>query len=84
MEVVSVKVDQRTREKMRRLAHVNWSETIRRAIERTISEEELKDRRVDPKDVAEACKLTDSIRRSIAGWNSTEEIRKWREQRKRS
>jgi len=32
MEVVSVKVDKETRNKMRRLANVNWSETIRRAI----------------------------------------------------
>ena len=82
MEVVSVKVDERTKEKMRRLSHVNWSESIRKAIQRTIEEEELKERKVDPKDIEEACKISDSIRRPSPGWSSTEEIRKWREQRR--
>lgn len=82
MEVVSVKVDERTKEKMRRLSHVNWSEAIRKAIQRTIEEEELKERKVDPKDIEEACKISDSIRRPSPGWSSTEEIRKWREQRR--
>ena len=47
MEVVSVKVSKRMREKMRRLSYINWSETIRKAIEKTIEEEELKERSID-------------------------------------
>jgi len=82
MEVVSLKVDKKTRDKMCRLSYINWSEAIRRAIERKIAEEELKERRVDPKDVEEACRITDSIRRPSPGWSSPEEIRKWRERRR--
>lgn len=81
MEVVSVKVDSDTKERMRRLSHVNWSETIRRAIEDTIEEEEMKERNVDPKDVREARDIADSIRRPSKGWDSTREIRAWRDRR---
>lgn len=83
MEVVSLKVDKKIKEKMRRLSHINWSQTIRRAIENTIEEEETKDRQVDPKEIEEACRIADSIRRpSPKGWSSTEEIRRWRDQRR--
>lgn len=82
MEVVSVKVDSDTKERMRRLSHVNWSETIRRAIEHTIEEEELKGRNVNPRDIREARAIADSIRRPAKGWDSTSEIRKWRDQRR--
>jgi len=82
VEVVSVKVDGKTKRRMRRLAQVNWSETIRMAIEKRAEEEELKERQVDPQELEEAVKIADSIRRPSPGWSSTEEIRKWRERRK--
>lgn len=82
MEVVSVKVDKELKEKMKRFSNVNWSETIREAIRRAVAEEELKGRRVDPGEILEACRLTDSVRKTAHGWSSTEEIRKWREARR--
>ena len=82
MEVVSVKVDKKTKDKMRKFSNVNWSETIRSAIETKLEEEELKNRRLDFDEIKEASKMADSVRRSIKGWNSTAEIRKWRDQRK--
>ena len=82
MEVVSVKVDKKTKEKMRKFSNVNWSETIRSAIETKLEEEELKNRHLDFEEIREASKIADSVRRSIKGWNSTAEIRKWRDQRK--
>ena len=82
MEVVSVKVDKKVREKMRRLSYINWSEAIRRSIEAIITKEELKDRQLDLDEIAEACAATDSIRKAVAGWDSTEEIRRWREARR--
>jgi hypothetical protein len=82
MEVVSAKVDRGTREKMRRLSRINWSETIRRAIQATIEEEEMKERNVDPKDVREGLRIAASIRRPSKGWDSTKEIRKWRDLRR--
>ena len=82
MEVVSVKVDSDTKQRMRRLSRVNWSETIRRAIEKTIEEEELRERNVKPRDVRKARLMADSIRRPSKGWDSTREIRKWRDRRR--
>ncbi|MFQ6075779.1 MAG: hypothetical protein ACE5Z5_06565 [Candidatus Bathyarchaeia archaeon] len=82
MEVVSVRVDKRTRERMRRLSHVNWSEVIRRAIREKLLEEEIKGRKLDPQRLAEAVRMTDMIRRPSTGWSSTEEVREWRDQRR--
>ncbi len=84
-EVVSIKVDKKTKERMQRFSNINWSDTIRNAIRSRLEEEELKDRRnLDLKELDEASKISDSIRRpSALGWNSTAEIRKWRDARKR-
>lgn len=93
MEVISAKVDKKTKEKMKRLPDVNWSEVIRKAISNKIREEELRKRTkpVDKNELAEAAKITDMIRAKHAtasgekeeeGWSSVEEIRKWRDARK--
>ena len=79
---MSVKVDKETRNKMRRLANADWSETIRRAINETIEREELAERNVDPRDIKEGLKIAQSIRRPSKGWDSTKEIRKWRDLRR--
>jgi len=81
VEVVSARVDEDTRRRMRRLKHVNWSEVVREAIKQKIIEEESR-RNVDPSEIQEALKLMDIIKSKQPGFNSTEEIRKWREQRK--
>ncbi|AIF82337.1 hypothetical protein NTE_00255 [Candidatus Nitrososphaera evergladensis SR1] len=87
MEVFSVKVDKRVKEKMKKFSHVNWSEIIRRALAAKIEEEEAKgaSRTLDFDALSEAASLTDSIRKGTSSsktWNSTEEIRRWREARK--
>ncbi len=83
MEVVSAKVDKQVRDKMRKLGHVNWSEVIRSALITKIKEEEAKLRSVDKASLIEASSMTDRIRKSSRGWDSTEEIRRWREARKK-
>lgn len=82
MEVVSIKVDRRLREKMRKMAHVNWSEVIRSALASKVEEEEAKQRTIDSAMLQEAADLASALRKSrsaTAGWNSTEEIRRWRQ-----
>ena len=81
VEVVSARVDEETRRKMRRLRHVNWSEVVREAIRKKIR---LEDRRRvrDQAEVAEALRLMDSIRRPRPGFDGVEEIRKWRDLRR--
>lgn len=82
MEVISVKVDKRVKDRMKKLSNVNWSETIRRALAAKIEEEEARKRTLDTKALLEAASLTDSIRKASKRWSSTEEIRRWREARK--
>ena len=79
VEVVSARIDDETRRRMRRLPHINWSEVIREAIVEKIRDEERRD--VDPRDLREAVRITDSLRARAEGWDSTEEIRRWRERR---
>ena len=81
VEVVSARVDEDTRRRMKRLRHVNWSEVVRTAIKEKIREEESR-REVDPFEVEEALKLMDSVRRPRPGFDGTEEIRKWRDLRR--
>jgi len=78
VDVVSARIDEETRRRMRRLPQVNWSEVIRGAIAEKIREEERR-REVDPRDLREAAKITDSLRGKSEGWDITEEIRRWRE-----
>lgn len=83
MEVFSIKVEKRVKEKMKKMAHVNWSEVIRRAIAGKIAEEEeARARNIDVQLLLEAASLTDKIHRTVKGWNSVDEIRRWREARK--
>jgi metal-responsive CopG/Arc/MetJ family transcriptional regulator len=81
VEVVSARVDDETRRRMRRLRHVNWSEVVRAAIQEKIRKEERKRER-DMAEVGEAIRLMDSIRRPHSGFDGTEEIRKWRDLRR--
>jgi hypothetical protein len=79
---VSFKVDKRLRDRMRKLAHINWSEVLREALATKVEQEESKLRAVDKESLVEAVHLSDNIRKSSEGWSSTEEIRKWREMRR--
>ena len=80
VEVVSARVDEETRRRMRRLPHVNWSEVVRNAIQEKIRDEE-KRHAVDVAKIREAARSTDTLRRKHEGWDSTKEIRDWREKR---
>jgi transcriptional regulator of met regulon len=79
-EVVSSRVDEETRRKMKRLRHVNWSEVMRQAIIEKIEEETRRD--VDPNEINEAIRLMEEVRRPRGDFNGTEEIRRWRDRRK--
>ena len=82
MSVISIRVDEETRRKMKLLSHLNWSEVLRQAIAQKISEEEITGRKLDPKALREAAEMTDRIMKTSPSWNSTKEIRKWRNLRK--
>lgn len=79
-DVVSARIDDDTRRRMKRLPHINWSQVIREAITGKISEEARRPH-LDPWNLREAARITDSVRAPSPGWDSTEEIRRWRERR---
>lgn len=74
LSIISVRVSDDVKRKMRRFKNVNWAEYIRRAIEKKIREEEMKI----------ACLIMDSLAEKTSGrWSGVDEIRKWRERRGR-
>jgi len=81
VEIVSARIEEETRRRMRRLPHVNWSQVIREAIEERLQTEEAR-RRPERAQLLEAKRLAGSVRRPSPGWDSTEEIRKWRDLRR--
>ena len=75
MTIVSVRVDDELKRRMDRLKHINWSEVIRRAIIKTLEEEE-------GRNLARAVLLNEKVRKKAPeGWSSVEVIRYWREHR---
>jgi Arc/MetJ-type ribon-helix-helix transcriptional regulator len=85
MTIVTVRLDERLKSKMKRLRHVNWSEVIRAAIaERIWLEESIAARRSINLDLLQKA-ITDQDRlraKSSGVWSGAEEVRKWRELRK--
>ena len=73
MSVISFRISQELKEKMKHMAHINWSEMLRRAIEQVIENEEKKN-------LALAVLFNERfIITPDEEWNSTREIRRWRE-----
>ena len=81
MGIISIRIDDELKKRMRQLKHINWSEFIRKAIKEKVEEEE-RVRRIDRRRLLRAASLTDALRRKVAEWSSVEEIRKWRETRR--
>jgi len=84
LALITVRIDDRLKEKMKSVRHVNWSEVIRAAIVERISiEESAKQRSVDWSLIERAIEDQDRLRAKTSGtWSGTEEIRKWRDLRK--
>ncbi len=76
--VVSFRIDKELKERMDRLKHINWSEVVRRAIYEVVVREEAKLRGKDLEKLKRAALRSEMLSRRVEGWNSVEEIRKWR------
>jgi len=77
--VVSFRVDEKLKRKMEELKHINWSEVVREAIAGVIAREEALKRGKDLEKMRRAALKSEQLSRLISGWNSVEEIRRWRE-----
>jgi len=78
MAIITLRVSDELKKKMDELKDVNWSEIARQAIKQKITETELW-QPVDVSLLKQASADTDALRRTIKGWDSTAEIRKWRQ-----
>jgi predicted transcriptional regulator len=79
MAVMSTKIPDDLKARVDRFPHINWSEIMRSAILEKLIQEEQKEFHRDPLQIDLAITEMDALRRKAAG-NSTEELRKWREQ----
>jgi hypothetical protein len=84
MDVMSIRIDPEIRRRMADLDDVNWAEVIRATLkERLELEEELR-RPIDQRRALRGTRGIDRIRRKLgsAQFDSTREVRKWRDSRK--
>ena len=47
MEIITARIDRETKEKMKKLSYINWSDVIRDSVIRKIREEESRERIID-------------------------------------
>ncbi len=81
-----MKVDKETKRRMALLRDINWSEVVRIAIRRRLEQEERLRAPIDRREAIEAARRMDEFRKRIgpSDFDSTKEIRKWRDLRQRS
>lgn len=81
MTLLSVKVDSRLRERMKKFPQINWSQVMRKAVEDRLQMEEAltRRRRIDRNLLRTSIETQDRIRQKSHGtWSATKEIRRWR------
>lgn len=81
MGTMTTKIPDEVKARVDKHPQVNWSEVMRAAIISKLAEEELKARQRNAGEVARSITLMDSLRRGSTG-NSTEDLRRWRDQRR--
>jgi predicted transcriptional regulator len=82
MKVVSFKVEDDTKKRMDSIRDINWSEVLRRSVDRRLEAEEALTKGIDRKRALKAAMGMDRLRKATSGrWSGSEEIRKWRQRR---
>jgi len=72
MTMISVRVDEELRRRMREHPSVNWSDYIRESIEERIRDEEMR----------AAAEAMDRLAEKTSGdWSGADEVRRWRDRR---
>ena len=73
MPIITIKISEELKRRMREMRHINWSEVVRNAIKRRIEME-------SGRNIAKALLLNEkNIVKPDKGFSSTEFIRRWRE-----
>ena len=84
MTVFSLRIPEDLKKKMESLSNINWSEEMRLFLSKRI-QEEIARRNIDPIRLEKAVKSSNELRKihiAEENWDSTQELRKWRDQRK--
>ena len=84
-EIISLRIDKITKERMKMLEHINWSAILRKTIKEQIERQEEKEHIIDLTKARRASNLINKIRKSRTfdgGKSSVEIIREWRNKRK--
>lgn len=68
-------------EKVKKLSYINWSDIIRDSVIRKLKEEESRERVIYREAITEGIEIASTVRKSSFGWNSTAEIRNWRDRK---
>lgn len=79
-EVVSFRIDEKLKRKMERLKHINWSGITMKTTWGTIERPGEKVTKKDVQKIKEALMRNIKLERKVEGWDSVEEIRKWRDE----
>ncbi|HLE46249.1 MAG TPA: hypothetical protein VI915_04625 [Thermoplasmata archaeon] len=81
MRIVRAKIDDELKRRMDRFPDVNWSEVIRNALRDRVHAEEVRRTPIDRERAIQAARWIDAFRRSLppSDFDSTKEIRKWRD-----
>ena len=68
--MITVRVDEELKEKLKKYPNVNWSEYVRKSLEQKLREEEMR----------EASETMDGIaEKTSPGWSGIREVRRWRD-----
>lgn len=84
-EIISLRIDKITKEKMKMLEHINWSAVLRKTIKEQIERQKEKEHIIDLTKAKKASNLINEIRKSRTfdgGKSSVKIIREWRNKRK--
>lgn len=82
--IVSFRIDKKLKSRMDRLRHINWSELLRKYLQKVVEEEEKKLRTVrDPEAMQRAVEVMETLAKISegSGWVGEEEVIKWRRRR---
>lgn len=84
MTVFSLRIPEDLKKKMESLSNINWSEEIRFFLSIRI-QEEIACRNIDPMRLERAVKSSNELKKihiAEENWDSTQELKKWRDQRR--
>lgn len=81
---MSVRVDSSLKQRMAALSDMNWAEVIRRAVQDRLEIEEELRNPIDRRRALHAAQHSDKFRSALEpdNYDTTKEIRKWRDRRK--